>query len=78
MTKTLSTMSHMIVPWDGLDEEAAQHYADALASNAVAMHDALKSFPDMQDGRSSPKELREAASNWYWETVFPILKKIKE
>lgn len=50
-----------------------QGHTEAAAHSLRELLEIVEEFPDMQDGRSSPEELREAASNWYWDRLFPLM-----
>lgn len=56
-----------------VDTNMDQGHTEAAAHSLRELLAIVEEFPDMQDGRSSPAELREAASTWYWDRLFPLL-----
>lgn len=38
----------------------------------------MENFPDLQDGRVSAEQLREAADDWYWDEAHPMILKYRE
>lgn len=53
-------------------------WLESHSRRAWELEAALESFPDMDDGRISPERLHEAAREWWWAEMWPVLQKHKK